>query len=222
MGGGFFYWSQWARRGAQSQDQAAAQALVENAQLPASSLYSTLRQYMQEKSIRPRWEFERVQDGLYHVTLSWQARDSSMVYAFETNIQAQTVRGLNTAASTLLSEGFPPPTVKIKSAPPPKKDPDSLFSQTLDSRCQAIESGDFQTVWSAFSQRKKTEMAKAGMSRDGFIRLQNLTYHVDSAVKQTIMKTKKSADGGMLVLLKQTQSERPDIYVKQLWIYEDE
>ncbi len=81
-------------------------ALVENARLPDASLFSTLRQYLQEKQISAKWELERVEDALYHVTVSWYA-PTLTVYAFEANVQAQTVRGLNTAAVKLLSEGFP-------------------------------------------------------------------------------------------------------------------
>jgi len=221
IGGGIFFWTQIARRGAEAGEQAAAKALIENAQLPAASLYGTLHQYLQEKEIQPRWEFERILDQLYHVTLSWSGKNAAVVYAFEANTQAQTVRGLNTAAITLLSEGFPAPaSSKPKPAAPPKKSPADSFPQAMDGRRQALESGDFKAVWSYFSPREKSEMAKAGMSQDGFIRFQNLTYHVDSAVSQSVLKTKQESDTEMLALIKQSQPGRADIFVKQLWSFD--
>jgi hypothetical protein len=145
------------------------------------------------------------------------------VYAFETNIQAQTVRGLNTAASNLLFEGFPAPRQpKVMPVATHKKTAEERFAQALDSRRAAIESGNFASVWKSFSRRKKAEMAKAGMSQDGFMRLQNLTYRVDSAAKQTVLKTKIDSATEMLVLIKQSQTNRPDIFVKQLWVYQDD
>ena len=146
------------------------------------------------------------------------------MYAFEVNSQAQTVRGLNTAAIKLLSEGFPSAALgaDLKPAPVKKKSPSELFDGTLDAYRQAVEGGDFQAVWDSFSSRKKAEMARGGMSRDGFIRLQNLTFKVDSPAKQSILKTKDDSETQKLVLLKQTQSGRPDIFVKQVWIYQDD
>src|SRR5579871_4844258 len=67
LSGGVFSYLQHARRGNLSHEQEAAQSLVENARLPAPSPYGTLRQYIEEKSLKPRWEFERIQDALYHV-----------------------------------------------------------------------------------------------------------------------------------------------------------
>src|SRR5207302_6364381 len=98
----------------------------------------------------------------YHVALSWYA-PALTVYAFEVNTQAQTVRGINSAASRLLSEGFPSPTArKPQGSSRPQKSPWALFSRVQSSRREAIEGGDFQTVWNMFSQRKKNEMAKGG------------------------------------------------------------
>ena len=217
----FFTWSQYASRGALAEEQKTARALVENARLPSSSQYATVNQYIQEKSLRPRWEFERLQDGLSHVTLSWFSPTGSSVYAFETNTQAQTVRGINTAAIKLLSEGFaPPPAAPSKPEPVKKKSPADLFAASLDAYRQAIEGGDFQAVWGSFSQRKRTEMVKAGMSKDGFTRLQSLTFKVDSPSRQTVLKTKEESGTGRLVLLKQSQSGRPDIFIKQFWVFE--
>ena len=140
--------------------------------------------------------FEKVQDSLYNVSLSWYA-PTLTVFAFEANTQAQTVRGLNTAAEKLLSEGFPAPLAPhTKVVEAPKKSPAEFFSQAMDARREAVENGDFQTVWDTFSSRRKAEMAKGGISHDGFLRLQTLTHKVDSAVKQTVLKTKSESDTG--------------------------
>jgi hypothetical protein len=221
FGGGWAVWSHYARQANDTGEKSAARGLIENVHLPAPSPFATLPDYFQEKNIRPRWEFERTPDGLYHVSLSWYA-PSLTVYAFEVNIQAQTVRGLNSAATKLLSEGFPaPPSAKAKSAPAAKKSPAELFIAAVDSRKEAIEGGDFQAVWDLFSKRKKADMARAGMSEDGFIRLQGLTHKVESSLKQEILKTKPESDTEMLVLIKQTQDKQPDIFIKQLWTFEN-
>jgi hypothetical protein len=219
---GFWGWSQMARRNVQAQEQQTARSLVENARFPSSSQYATPGQYLQAKGLQPRWEFERIQDALYRVTLSWYAREGSLVYAFETNVQAQTVRGINTAGLRLLSEGFPAPaSSKPKPVPAKKESPAELFGQALDQRRQAVEGGDFQAVWDSFSARKKAEMAKAGMSRDGFVRLQTLTFKVDSPAKQAVMKTKGESETEKLALIKQSQVNRPDIFIKQFWVFEN-
>jgi hypothetical protein len=222
-GASLFTWLRYIQRNALAQEQVSVKSLVEKAPLPSSSLYATLSQYINEKGLQPRWEFERTPDGLYNVSLSWYQREGSTVYAFEVNSQAQTVRGLNTAAIKLLSEGFlPPPSARPKPAPVKKKSPSESFAGTLDTYRQAVEAGEFQTVWDSFSARKKAEMAKGGMSHDGFIRLQNLTFKVDSPAKQAILKTIDESETQKLVLLKQSQSGRPDIFVKQVWIYQDD
>ena len=219
--GGFLSWFHYSRKGFQTRERQDAQALIENVHLPPPSPYGTLPQYFQGKGIHPRWEFEKMQDALYHVTLSWYA-PALAVYAFEVNTQAQTVRGINSAASQLLSEGFPPPQARQpKEAPRPKKSPVERFSQALDRRREAIAGGDFQTVWNLFSQRMKSEMAKAGISPDGFIRLQGLTHRVESHMKQEVLKTKQESETNMLVLVKESQPDRPDIFLKQLWVFED-
>jgi hypothetical protein len=221
LGGGAFVWSIYSHRNVQASERQAAQALIENIHLPAPSPYSTLPQYFQEKNLRPRWDFERKPEGLYGVTLSWYAPTLS-VYAFEVNLQAQTVRGLNSAASKLLSEGFPaPPSRRAKAAPAPKKSPAESFSPTLDGARAAVESGDFQTVWNLYSERKKAEMSKAGISQDGFVRLQGLTHKVESPAKQTVLKTKPQSETEMLALIKQTQDGHPDVFIKQFWVYEN-
>ncbi len=221
LGAGMLVWSVYSHRTMQVREREAAQSLIENVHLPAPSPYSTLPQYFQEKNLHPRWDFERKQEGLFNVTLSWYAPTLS-VYAFEVNLQAQTVRGLNSAASTLLSEGFPaPPTRTAKAAPARKKSPAESFSEAVDAARSATESGDFQAVWNLYSARKRSEMAKGGISQDGFVRLQGLTHKVDSAAKQTVLKTKQQSDTEMLALIKQTQDGRPDVFIKQFWVYEN-
>jgi hypothetical protein len=216
-------WLRYAQRKELAQEQITVRDLVGKKSLPASSLYANVNQYIQEKSLDPRWEFERTPDGLYHVSLSWYQREGSAIYAFEANSQAQTVRGINTAAIRLLNEGFPPsPSARPKPTPVKKTPPSELFPAALDSYRQAIEGGDFQTVWDSFSPRKKAEMARGGMSRDGFIRLQNLTFKVDSPAKQSVLKSMDESDTSKLILLKQSQAGRPDIFVKQVWVYQGE
>jgi hypothetical protein len=222
LGAGLFGWSIYSHKNAQASEREAAQALIENIHLPAPSPYSTLPQYFQDKNLHPKWEFERKQEGLLDVTLSWYAPALS-VYAFEVNLQAQTVRGLNSAASKLLSEGFPaPPSRAAKAAPAKKKSPADSFGEAVDAARSAVENGDFQTVWNLYSQRKKSEMARGGISQDGFVRLQGLTHKVESAAKQTVLKTKPQSDTEMLVLIKQTQDGQPDVFIKQFWVYENE
>jgi hypothetical protein len=222
LGTAAFVWLNYARKGALSRDQEAARALVENARLPPPSPYGTLPQYFEEKGIKPRWEFEKMQDGLYRVTLSAYAPTLTL-YSFEVNIPAQTVRGLNSAATKLLSEGFPAPPGARSKAPKaePKKPSAELFSQAIQSHQEAVEGGDFSSVWDSFSDRKRSEMAKGGISRDGFIRLQGLTHRVESAVKLEVLKTKQQSDTEMLILLRQTQNDRPDVFLKQLWVFEN-
>lgn len=221
LGGGALVASFYSHRNAQNQDRVAARQLIENVHLPAPSPYATLPQYFQEKNLTPKWEFEKKEEQLYDVTVSWYAPTPN-VYAFEVNLQAQTVRGLNSAASKLLSEGFPAPASrKAKEAPAPKKSAGEQFSSALDTERTAVEGGDYQTVWDSYSARKKSEMAKGGISRDGFIRLQGLTHKVEAGVKQDVLKTKSESDTERLVLIKQTQENHPDVFIKQLWILED-
>ena len=165
VGAGAFIWSIYSHRNSLNQDQEAARVLIENVHLPAPSPYGTLPQYFLDKNIKPRWEFERKQEGLYNVSLSWYVSPPQggtpalTVYAFEVNLLAQTVRGLNTAASQLLSEGFAaPPSHKAKAALAPKKSSAESFAPTLDNFRAAAEGGDFQAVWNSYSARKKSRM----------------------------------------------------------------
>jgi hypothetical protein len=221
-GGGALVWYVYTHHNFDGGEKESARALIENVHLPAPSPYGTLPQYFQDKNVKPRWEFEKMQDSLYHVTLSCYA-PSLVVYAFEVNLQAQTVRGINTAASQLLSEGFPaPPARKAKTVPVAKKSPPESFAPTLERARTAVEGGDFQTVWNLFSDRKKSEMARGGISEEGFVRLQGLTHRVEASSKQEVLKTKQNSDTEMLVLIKQTQNGRPDVFIKQLWLYEND
>jgi hypothetical protein len=226
-GGGGFYFFQQSDKQAREEERATAQALIEAVPLPATSLYSSLRQYFQTHEIAPRWEFERTSNGLYNVTASWVSPDQTgkrlPVYAFEANLHVQSVRGVNTAAIKLLSEGFPRPVVKTASPPPPpKKKPGDFFQSAIDGRKTAFEQGDFDAVWDSFSNRRREDMAQGGISRSGFIRMQKLTYRPNSGLQQTIMKTKVDSDTERLILIRQTQPKHPDIYVKQRWIWEED
>jgi hypothetical protein len=221
---GLWHW----RRDARDSERETIKALIEQRQLPPSSLYGSLRQYLSDKELTPRWEFERSKEGLFQVSVSWYAPAGTSgagpltVYAFEVNLQAQSVRGLNSAAARLLAEGFPaPPAPKAKETPPPKKSPEKVFAEAVKGYCDALENGDFAAVWGSFSQRKRSEMSKAGISRDGYLRLQSLTFRVESAIKQTVLKVKAESDTERLLLLRQSQARRPDIFVKQLWIFEE-
>jgi hypothetical protein len=218
-------WIASQNRVARFRDIRNVQALVESALLPDSSLFANLREYIQEKKIKPKWEIEKTTAGLYHVIVSWYFQPeaskagSLTVYAFEVNLQAQNVRALNTAASQLMSVGFPrPPAPK---PPAPKFSPTAVFMKTLDEVNDAVQNRDFLTLWRSFSRRKKAEMAKAGISQEGFIRLQNLTVRGDSGLKQVVLKTKGQSETEQLALLKQTQPQHADILVKQFWVFEE-
>ncbi len=221
LGGGALAWSVYSHHSLEGREKESVIALIENVRLPPPGAYGTLVQYFQDKNVQPRWEFQRMQEALYRVTLSWYA-PALIVYAFEVNLQAQTVRGLNTMAAQLLSDGLSAPQArKSPAAPLPKKSPVELFGRTLDRARAAAEGGDFQTVWNLYSDRKKAEMAKGGISQEGFVRLQGLTHRVESSAKQEVLKTKQNSDTEMLALIKQTQEGRPDVFIKQQWVYED-
>jgi len=225
--GGLTFWYSLQQQGARLREQQSAQSLVEQAPLPARSAYATLNHYWNEKQIKPRWDFERTSSGLYHVTASWYGAAGgsarlAAVYAFEVNLDAQTVRGLNTAAVKLLAEGFPNPQAAApKQLPPPAKTPAQLFAGAIVRYVDAYEKGDFSGIWQMFSPRKKAEMIRAGISETGFVRLQSLTHGLEAGIEQKLLKTKDDGDNHMLVLLRQTQPNHPDIFIKQLWVMED-
>lgn len=230
-GSGYFFWNQEAQKSKFARERQDAQSLIELAPLPSKSQYSNLRQFLQEKQLSSRWEFERTPAELYNVTLSWPSPDKSAplpVYAFEANLQASSVRGLNTAATRLLSEGFtPPPTAKPQTPPPavsrpPKKSLNDLFPGAINDRRAAFEQGDFSTVWDMFSRRRKSEMSQSGINQASFERMQKLTYRPSSGVQQSIIKTRTDSDTDRLVLLRQSQPKHPDIYIKQRWIWEED
>jgi hypothetical protein len=85
-----------------------------------------------------------------------------------------------------------------------------------------VQTGDFETVWNTFSSRKLREMSRAGITRDGFIRLQKLTRKVESDMSINVGKTKEEGENTYLALLRQTQSGRPDVFIKQQWVLEDQ
>ncbi len=230
-GSGYFFWNQSAQKNKYARERQDAQSMIELAPLPSKSQYSHLRQYLQEKQLPSRWEFERTPSELYNVTLSWPSPDKSgplPVYAFEANLQASSVRGLNTAAIRLLSEGFPPPaSAKPATAPAPaaakpaKKNQNDLFPSAINDRRVAFEQGDFSFVWESFSRRRKSEMSHSGINQTSYERMQKLTYRPGANVQQTIIKTRTDSDVDRLVLLRQSQPKHPDIYIKQRWIWEE-
>ena len=225
-GGGYLFWQQ--QKQSQMHDKAAVQSLVEDAPLPSSSLYASLRRFFTAKQIEPRWEFEHLPTGLFNVNASYYTGGDSqpggaVVYSFEVNLEAQSVRGLNTAAQKLLSEGFPSPTSSPAKAakPKPAKSLAQKFPEVLSHRVDAFEKGDFGEIWQMFSQHKRSQMIQAGMSESGYVRLQSLTHGLESGIHQTILKSLEDSADHMLVLLRQSQSNHPDIFIKQQWVAED-
>jgi hypothetical protein len=64
-------------------------------------------------------------------------------------------------------------------------------------------------------------MIQAGMSEGGYVRLQSLTHGLESGIKQSVLRTREDSPNRMLVLIRQTQPNHPDIYVKQQWVVDD-
>lgn len=223
-GGGGITWLVQSRRVAELEEQQHVKRLIENVRLSGSSSYGTLGQYLQEKVMDPRWEFEEKVEGLYRASVSWYgqgpagAARSLEVYAFEVNTQAQIVRALNSAAAKLISGSLagPPGTSSPKKAS--KVQPPPSFEEAIDRQLDALSAGDYQTVWDSFSKRKKAEMLRAGMSREGFIRLQTLTHRLESGARTSLIKTKEESAAERLVLLKESSPGRADIFIKQLWV----
>lgn len=226
-GGGYLFWQQ--QKQSQVQDRATVQNLVEDAPLPSSSLYASLRHFFTARQITPRWEFEHLPTGLFNVTVSYftggdNQSGGAVVYAFEVNSEAQSVRGLNTAAQKLLSEGFPRPAASPakETKPKPVKSLAEQFPGALSHRVDALEKGDFSEVWKMFSEHRRSQMIQAGMSESGYVRLQSLTHGLESGIQQTVLKTKEDSPDHMLVLLRQTQPDHPDIFLKQQWVVEED
>jgi hypothetical protein len=229
LGGGGLAWHVQSRRTAHVAIQRTVQSMIETLRLPSSSAFNSISHYTQEKRISPRWEFDKKEEGLYHVSVTWYStpsgasKESLTVYAFEVNTQAQTVRAINSAASRLMSEGFtttrsasPSP----KTVTPPKPAPVS-FDSTMGKYLEALGAGDFQATWGQFSKRKRSEMMRAGISKEGYMRLQSLTHRLETNAKTSLEKSKKESDTETLVLLKQTQAGRPDVFIKQFWVQEE-
>ena len=214
-------WWMWKQRKEWNEEKLQAKHFLEVMPLPPTSLFHSLKEYILAKQIRPKWEFERAQSGLTDVNLSWYAPNTSgpgTVYAFEVNLAAQSVQGLNTAAIKLLAEGFVPPP------PPPKTPPtqEERFQAAMQNRRKAFENGDFSSLWDVFSQRKRTEMSTAGISKSGFMHLQSLTRGLEPNTTQTVLKTKKMSDKEELVLLRQhSQGKHGDMFLKQRWVLEN-
>ncbi len=227
LGGGTVAWFMQNGRTAEKMAQQEVRRLIENVHL--SGPYGSLAQYIQQKSIVPRWDIEKKFKGLYNATVSWYAEgkgagEAHTLYAFEVNTQAQTVRALNSAAAKLLSGSLAssqkapaadkPPAEKKSKSPP-------SFDRSLESYMASLTAGDFPSIWSNFSKRKKAEMASGGISRDGFIRLQSLTHKLEAGAQTTLVKTKEESPAERLVLLKQSPPGQPETFIKQLWITED-
>ncbi len=218
LGGAATWWLQKQARLTDVQQRQAVRNLVEMVPLPASSLYSTLRHFFTEKRFDPQWQFDRLPTGLYNVTGTWSGGDPTGIYVFEANLEAQTVRGVNSAAARLLSEGFPRPVLK-KPEPSASAKPSDSFLPAVQGRCSAVEKGDFSEVWQLFSPRKRSEMNAGGISESGYVRLQALTHGLEAGIKQSVLKTHKEEDNAMLVLLRQEQPGHADMFLKQRWVY---
>lgn len=238
LAAGGYAWVRFQEQQTRHREQASAQQLVETAALPSGSLYSRLRDYLEEKPVERRWNFERTPIGLWNVSLSiyGQAPGGSgalTLYAFEVNLQAQSVRALNSAAHRLLSEGFRRPSDRAASRPrgdragpaapssTPRQSPGERWKETLSAYQRSANQGDFEAVWNSFSARKRSEMLKAGISQDGFVRVQSLTRGLESGLEQTLLKTKQESESRRLVLWRQSQPKHSDIFVKQTWVLED-
>jgi len=224
--GGYQFWK-FQQKSQIQKDAQSAQRLVEDWRLPSNSAYPTFGQYLIQKDIAARWEVEHQPTGLFQVTASWfentdKASPTSTVYAFESNLQAKTVRPLNSKAAKLMAEGIggaSKPAAAAPAAPAKPKVPE--FSGALDDWSRAQQSGDFDTVWNSFSSRKVNEMRKGGISRDGFMRVQSLTKKSETGTQIKTEKIKNEGDNGRLVLLRQTQPGRADLFIKQYWTLED-
>jgi len=127
----------------------------------------------------------------------------------------------------LLAQGFPkrkPKGVRKprpKPKPKPKETMEKKFTKNTNQRIEAIEKGDFSTVWGHFSERRKAEMAKAGISRSGFIKVQSLTHKLESGVSQETVRSKKINNVRRVLLIRQSQKDRPEVLIMQTWVVED-
>lgn len=222
-GGGYYH----VHRQQGLRERQMVRSLVENLRLPGSSPYSTVLQMINEKGVRPTWEFEQKQEGLYQVTVSWEDGKpvTTRVHSFEVNAPAQSVRALNSAAAKLLSDSTdsPKPISPKENAKKesPKKKSAGKIEDALDQHLGALREGRFEDLWGQFSRRKKSEMARGGISRDGYMRLQALTRKVEGSTGFTQLKSHKESETEMLVLLKQSQEGRPEVFIKQLWVLEE-
>ncbi len=217
----------WKNKTTEQQEKSGVIRLVEQTSFPTASAYRNLRQYFDIKQIHPRWDFERQTAGLYHVTLSWfeAPGSTSQVLAFEANLPVQAVRGLNSLAQRWMDVG--PDARSRKSAAaspkaPPKPSPEALFKAAWSVRQAAFQNRDYSTIWKQFSQRKQSEMIQAGMSESGFVKLQTLRHPTDSSIVQNVLKTRRDRATERLVLIKETQMDHGDIFIKQKWVFEDD
>lgn len=228
--GGYAVW-QSATRDALRRQMVEARRLVENVSLDRPGGPVTFAQVLQRRNIQPRWDVERQPSGVFRVSAIWfesapgQATLSAD-HAFEVNLDVQTVRPLNSRAAALLApaggaaEGAKPAEPSGAASPAKKKSPPA-FDPALSAWQSANQEGDFESVWDAFSERKLREMAKGGISRTGFLRLQQLTRKVEAGMSTTVVKVVDEGPEARLVLIRQSQPGRPDVFVKQYWVVEN-
>lgn len=221
--GGYWTWQKvTAEQLAHERQQ--ARHLVENTTVQSPSGPLSLQEYMTRKNIQARWEFDRQPTDLYNVSVIWfesgpNGIAQSIVNAFEVNLEAQTVRPLNSRAAQLVSQPQPTSPKPAESAPAKPKAPD--FGDAITDWQNAVQSGDFDTVWNAYSERKIRDMEKGGISHAGFVRLQALTHKLESDSSLNLLKTKADGANSRLVLFRQTQKGRPDLFIRQSWVLED-
>jgi hypothetical protein len=220
--GGYFLWQQNVLHGLEK-ERLSAKQLVENAMVNTAAGAVPFKQYLAEKNIQPRWEYERQPTDLYNVSVIWfesgpNSVPSSIVNAFEVNLEAQTVRPLNSAAAKLFSNNS---AAAAHKAPAPEKPKTPDFKDALADWQAAVQNGDFETVWGTFSDRKILDMSKGGISHSGFVRLQTLTHKLEAGNQLNVLKMKSEGNDSRLVLLKQSQKGQSDVFIRQYWVLEN-
>ena len=198
-------------------EQLSAQALVAHYRLPSSSAYNTLEAYWMSHQLEPRWECTKTPMGLWQVGVSWSQPHSHVmpVYLFEANLQAQALRGLNSAAQNLMQTGIQTPSSPAAAAAP---HPASLKT-VAENRVKAISQGDYATAWTLFSTRRRTEMQAAGMSESSYSRLEQMK-HLNQPIEQDIQTITEHGAQGALVTVLQHQNGHADVLIGQHWIQE--
>jgi len=214
---GYFLWQKNVAHGLE-QERLSARQLVENVLVNTPAGAIPFKQFMLQKNIQPRWEYERQLTGLYNVSVLWFEGGASIDNAFEVNLEAQTVRPLNSAAAKLFSDNTAA-AHKTAEAPAKPKTPD--FNGALSDWQDAVQNGDFEAVWNTFSDRKIQDMSKGGISHSGFVRLQTLTHKLEAGNSVNVLKVKSDGNDSRLVLLKQSKNGQPDVFIRQYWVLEN-